>query len=198
MTLDHLVIAAPSLEIGAAWLFERTGVTAQAGGKHALMATHNLLVRLGTDTYLEIIAIDPDAPVPNRARWFELDTPILEPRLIHWVARCDNLEQIQLLENLGTITKLTRGAFSWSLTIPADGHLPCGGVIPSLIQWHSPNPSTSLEPHGLELIKLEAFHPEPTRVKANLAALKLEIPVRYAQVPRLQATLETPKGLVTF
>ncbi len=198
MTLDHLVIAAPTLKIGAAWLLEQTGVSPQAGGKHTLMGTHNLLVRLGTDTYLEIIAIDPDAAKPPRARWFELDRPILKPHLIHWVARCDDLEQIQPLENLGTITKLTRGVFSWSLTIPEDGHLPCGGVVPSLIQWHSPNPSSKLEPRGLELTKLEAYHPEPERIQANLAALHLELPVQYAPKPKLCATLETPKGLVTF
>jgi hypothetical protein len=194
MTLDHLVIAAPSLEIGATWFERQTGVKAQAGGKHALMGTHNLLARLGTDTYLEIISVDPDAPKPPRARWFELDTPILEPRLIHWVARCENLDQIK--DPDGIITAVTRGAYSWRITIPDDGHLPADGLVPTLIQWHSQNPCSSLESCGLELLKLEGYHPNPEFVKAKLQALNLELPIQFAQTARLCATLATPLGIV--
>ncbi len=198
MTLDHLVIAAPSLEVGANWLLERTGVQAQTGGKHTLMGTHNLLVRLGTDTYLEIIAIDPDAPKPPRARWFNLDQPILEPHLIHWVARCDNLENIPNLEIHGRITPITRGAYSWKITIPEDGHLPDGGVTPTLIEWQSQNPSSSLEPCGLHLITLEVFHPEPSRIQTHLQTLGLELPVQHALKPQIRAIFETPKGNVVL
>ena len=194
MTLDHLVVAAPSLEIGAAWFEERTGVTAQVGGKHTLMGTHNLLAKLGSDTYLEIIAIDPDAPAPPRARWFELDKPILEPRLIHWVARCQNLEQQENLD--GTITAITRGVYSWKITIPDDGHLPSGGLVPTLIQWHSPNPSGSLEESGLELRTLELYHPNPEFIQSKLQALNLELLVRKAEVAHLKASLKTPLGIV--
>ncbi len=196
MTLDHLVIAAPSLEIGAAWFEEQTGVKAQAGGKHTLMGTHNLLAKLGADTYLEIIAIDPDAQVPSRARWFELDKPILEPRLIHWVARCENLENIENLD--GTITAITRGAYSWQITIPDDGHLPQGGLVPTLIQWHSPNPSRSLENCGLELLALTGYHPQPELVTTKLQTLGLELPVQLSALPRLKASLKTPLGVVVL
>jgi hypothetical protein len=196
MTLDHLVIAVPSLEIGAAWFEERTGVKAQIGGKHLLMGTHNLLAKLGTDTYLEIISLDPEAPAPTRARWFELDTPILEPRLIHWVARCENLEQIKDVD--GTITAVTREAYSWRITIPDDGHLPDGGVFPTLIQWYSPNPSSNLENTGLELLILELYHPNSESIQAKLQALNLELPVQFAQSPRLKATLETPRGIIVL
>ncbi len=194
MTLDHLVIAAPSLEIGAVWFEERTGVKAQAGGKHTMMGTHNLLAKLGSDTYLEIIAIDLDAPAPSRARWFELDKPILEPRLIHWVVRCQNLNEMKDLD--GTITAITRGTYSWQITIPEDGHLPQGGLVPTLIQWHSPNPSSSLEDCGLELLTLTGYHPNPELVKAKLQALNLELDVQKAEVPHLKATLKTPLGVV--
>ena len=196
MTLDHLVIAAPSLEIGAVWFEERTGVKAQTGGKHALMGTHNLLAKLGADTYLEIISIDPEAPAPSRARWFELDQPILEPRLIHWVARCDNLKQLKNLD--GIVTPVNRGAYSWKITIPEDGHLPSGGVFPTLIQWHSPNPSSNLENNGLELLTLTGYHPEPELIQAKLQALNLELPVQFSQSPRLKATLETPRGIIVL
>lgn len=194
MTLDHLVIAAPSLEIGAAWFEEHTGVQAQSGGKHTLMGTHNLLARLGKDTYLEIISVDPEAPKPTRARWFNLDQPVLEPRLIHWVARCENLERMENLD--GIITSVTRGAYSWQITIPEDGHLPGGGLIPTLIQWHSPNPSGQLVHCGLELLSLMGHHPNPELIQTKLQALDLELPLQWAEKPRLKATLKTPRGIV--
>ncbi len=196
MQLDHLVIAAPSLEIGAAWFEAKTGVLPQLGGKHTLMGTHNLLVKLGADTYLEIISLDPEAAPPARARWFGLDAPILEPRLIHWVVRCSNLEAVTMLEPLGQITPITRGDFSWRITIPQDGSLPLGGVIPTLIEWQSANPSSMLEERGLVLQKLELWHPQPARVQAHLQVLPLECVVLFAPLPKLIATLETPRGLV--
>ena len=32
------------------------------------MGTHNLLMRIGDQVYLELIAIDPEAPTPGRPR----------------------------------------------------------------------------------------------------------------------------------
>jgi hypothetical protein len=160
------------------------------------MGTHNLLAKLGSDTYLEMISIDPEAPAPPRARWFELDQPILEPRLIHWVARCNNLEQLENLD--GVVTSVTRGAYSWQITIPDDGHLPSGGIVPTLIEWHSPNPSGSLENNGLELLLLELYHPQPESIQAKLQALNLDLTVQFAQTPCLKATLQTPLGVIVL
>jgi hypothetical protein len=46
------------------------------------MGTHNLLVNLASAAfpraYLEILAIDPDAPAPRRIRWFDLDQPAMQ------------------------------------------------------------------------------------------------------------------------
>ena len=71
---DHVVIGAAQLGDAAAIVEARLGATLTGGGKHPLMATHNRLMRLA-DGYLEVIAIDPDAPAPDRARWYELDNP---------------------------------------------------------------------------------------------------------------------------
>ncbi|HNK19693.1 MAG TPA: VOC family protein, partial [Piscinibacter sp.] len=99
--VDHLVIGAATLAQGAAWCEAAFGVAPGPGGKHALMGTHNRLLSLACEAfprcYLEIIAIDPDAPAPARRRWFDLDDAAMQaaltagPRLIHWVARCDDL-----------------------------------------------------------------------------------------------------------
>ena len=78
------------------------GVTPAPGGKHVLMGTHNRLLAIASAAfpmaYLEIIAIDPDAPPPSRVRWFGLDEPATQarlrerPRLLHLVARCSRLD----------------------------------------------------------------------------------------------------------
>jgi len=73
MQIDHLVVCAESLEEGAAFVEAKLGVAMSAGGKHALMGTHNRLLSLGAEAYLEVIAIDPEAGPPGRARWFGLD-----------------------------------------------------------------------------------------------------------------------------
>jgi hypothetical protein len=69
--VDHLVVAAATLEQGVAWCEATLGVTPGPGGRHALMGTHNRLLNLGSaafpHSYLEIIAIDPEAPAPGHA-----------------------------------------------------------------------------------------------------------------------------------
>jgi hypothetical protein len=197
MKLDHLVIAVPTLEMGAAWFLEQTGVVPVTGGKHTLMGTHNLLVKLTGETYLELITIDPDAPTPPRARWFGLDMPPLTPKLIHWVAQCNNLETVTLPE-LGVVTPITRGDYAWKITIPNDGKLILGGLLPTLIEWQSQHPTQHLPDSGLRLLRLEGAHPNPTQVQTKLHALGLELPVQVGERAGLQAVLETPKGIVIF
>ena len=78
--VDHLVVAAASLDQGVAWCEATLGITPGPGGKHPLMGTHNRLLKIATepsrDAYLEIIAIDPAAPPPGRVRWFGLDDAV--------------------------------------------------------------------------------------------------------------------------
>ena len=75
IAFDHLVVGAPTLDEGASWLEARLCIPMSAGGKHETMGTHNALVGLGPGAYLEVMAIDPQAPAPGRARWFDLDEP---------------------------------------------------------------------------------------------------------------------------
>jgi len=94
--IDHLAVAAPSLE--GRTLDDFLGVILPPGGRHARMGTHNRLLRLGPMAYLELIAIDPDGATPERPRWFELDDAAMQarlaagPLLVHWVARVETTE----------------------------------------------------------------------------------------------------------
>jgi Glyoxalase-like domain len=99
MQIDHLVMGAATLDAAVRWCEQALGCTPAPGGSHALMGTHNRLLSLGGTTYLEFIAIDPDAPAPSpHRRWFGLDDPATQarlaqgPALLHWVALSHDLD----------------------------------------------------------------------------------------------------------
>ena len=56
--LDHIVITAPSLAVGAEYVSQTLGVTPQIGGEHPRMGTHNCFVKLGEKIYEALIALD--------------------------------------------------------------------------------------------------------------------------------------------
>ena len=213
--LDHLVVAAASLEQGVAWCEATLGVTPGPGGQHTLMGTHNRLARIATeafpDAYLEIIAIDPQAPPPPRVRWFGLDEPGLQarlrqtgPRLIHAVARTGQLDMqrwalITLGLKPGNPVRAGRdtpeGPLAWQILLRDDGALECGGALPTLIQWEGRHPAQSMPASGLGLVAL-TLHGVPERARELLKLRGVE--VRPDPGPALQAVLETPLGLVTL
>jgi hypothetical protein len=206
--LDHITVTAPSLAQGAAFVRDALGVELQPGGEHPRMGTHNLLLRLGDSLFLEVIAVNPDAPRPAQPRWFELDTLHADaaPRLSTWVARTDDIQGATAAapEALGRIETITRGALQWLITIPADGSLPLGGSAPALIEWQTPiHPASRLQDRGCSLQRFEVLHPEPDRLSALLAALGLAqavvvSPLPADAAPRLVAQILTPTGLRTI
>ena len=207
--LDHLVVAAATLEQGEAYLEQRLGVRPLRGGKHPAMGTHNSLLKLDARRYLEVIAIDPDGSAPPHPRWFGLDTPALAealqttPRLIHWVVRTPDIDAARraLTIDPGVVHTMSRGAFSWRVTVPADGNLPAGGVLPTLIQWADErHPADTLPDAGVRLVALAGAHPDPGMIRRALTALALAdtLKVTYAAQPRMAAMLSTPRGSVAL
>ena len=162
LELDHVVVAARTLEEGAAWVQARLGVAPVPGGKHPLMGTHNRVLALGKRRYLEVIAIDPGAPAPARARWFGLDSEAMRqrlargPALIHWVMRTGDIEAaLQGYAEPVEILDVARGDYRWRITVPPDGRLPGGGALPTLIQWEGGlHPADRLPASGCELLEL--------------------------------------------
>jgi len=208
-TLDHLVVAAATLADGIEYFAEVTGAVAHPGGKHVAMGTHNALLRLGERIYLEIIAIDPAAAKPARARWFGLDNIALQaelaerPRLVHWVARTADIGRAvaRCPIALGAVHPMARGDYRWRITIPDDGKLPGKGVLPSLIQWDvALHPADALPRSGISIAGLAAAHPDPAEIRGVLATLDLGdvLPVTYDREARFAAMLRTPRGIVTL
>jgi len=57
MLIDHIIYAAPDLEIAVADIERRFAVRPSGGGKHTRQGTHKKLLSLGPRTYLEIVAL---------------------------------------------------------------------------------------------------------------------------------------------
>ncbi|WP_394848631.1 VOC family protein [Pendulispora brunnea] len=177
IALDHLILAARTLEEGADWVFARLGATPAGGGKHPLMGTHNRVLRLGDESYLEVLAIDPEAPAPGRPRWFGLDSPEMQarleqgPALVHWVARTDDIERDARTApvHMGAIVEASRGDLRWRITVPREGTLLRDGIFPTFIQWQGGHPAAAMPESNCQLESLQLFHP---RGGALLAALR--------------------------
>jgi hypothetical protein len=210
--LDHIAVAAHTLEHGLAHVQAILGVEIPRGGAHRRMGTHNHVLRLGDTAFLEVIAVDPSAPPPARPRWFALDDPTLNadlriaPRLLTWVVRTTDIAGTFLASSrpLGAIEPMERGALRWLITFPNDGALVDGGMMPSVIQWpHGPHPASRMPEQGCTLERLEAVHPAPEAYRRDLASIGAD---RHVEVratapgsrPHLVAHIRTPDGVRTL
>jgi Glyoxalase-like domain len=217
---DHLVIACATLEQGVRWCESTLGVAAGPGGRHAAFGTHNRLVKLDNAVqwplaFVELIAIDPEAPAPGRPRWFDLDNPVLQarlhqngPQLVHWVARSTMLD----MHRWGLITiglqpgdpvragrDTPRGRLEWQILVRADGVPLAGGALPTLIQWPADladvHPAAHLPTSGLALTRLQ-LRGVPPRAREVLRLRG----VQHAEDtgPALEAEFATPSGPLTL
>lgn len=198
LELDHIAIATERLEDGVAWLEETLGVQMAQGGEHPLMGTHNRLLGLADGLYLEVIAINPDAPVPEHPRWFDLDRFQGGPRLTNWIVRCDDMASTlaQVPAGVGVPQALSRGDLRWQMAVPTTGILPYDNCCPALIQWEgSAHPAHRLPGSGCRLTGLEVSHPEAEALAATLGSVFSDDRVSYrVGEPGLHAQFDTPQG----
>lgn len=205
--LDHIAVIAPDLATGVAWVREVLGVEAPKGGAHPEMGTHNHLLGLGEDAYLEVIAADPEAPPPSHRRWFGLDDPDTVAR--HWhagrrlrgyVARCTDVAAAigARTETFGAPMRISRGDRRWLFAVRPDGGLPQDGALPCLIDWgERGTPAPALTDFGLSLQSLLVEAPDPGAVHAALDAIGMvrKPEIRRGPRARLSATIATPRGV---
>jgi Glyoxalase-like domain len=215
--LDHIVIACNTLAEGRVWCRDTLGIEASGGGKHAGIGTHNMLVSLGPNHYLEIIAIDPDAPPASFPRWFGLDSEEVKtliahgPRLVAWVARVartgsahDAIEQIAATNgNLANIVRPAhRGDFRWRFAFTADGKRPRHGVLPHFIQWDVPiHPCERLPNVDVRLNSLLLGDPAHDEIGSVLATVNFSdrnVSVAQSTSAQLAATLSARKGQIVL
>jgi Glyoxalase-like domain len=199
MLIDHLVYAVPDLVAAVSDVEERFGVRAQAGGQHIGRGTHNALLALGPQTYLEIIAPDPGQPDPPGPRPFGVDG-ITQGALAGWALSCDDIDAAVARAlshgyDPGEIADMQRvdptgTALRWRLTLNATP----GDLTPFLINWgDTEHPATSAPP-GLTLEAFHLEHPYPPSLTPTLTALGADVEVRPAPAAALIARLSGPNG----
>ena len=199
--VDHLVYATPDLAAGVERVERLLGVKAVPGGQHPGGGTRNALIRLGDETYLEIIGPDPDQPKPPRPRRFGIDE-LKAPRLVTWAVKGTDLDSIVKTAKShgldpGQVQSGSRKRpdgvlLSWRLTVSPV--LTADGIVPFFIDWgDTPHPASAL-PKGCTLVALRAEHPDANRIKAGLSGLGLNLHVDEGSAPALIATIRTPKG----
>jgi hypothetical protein len=197
--IDHLAVSAASLDEGTAAVEAALGVRLSPGGQHALMSTHNRLLGAG-DLYLEVIAVDPDAPPLGHPRWFRLDGFTGAPRLTNWIAACDDLDGALAVAppGIGRAVDLARGDLRWRMGVPGDGCLPFDDAHPALIQWLGGlHPAQRLADVGVRLRRVVVAHPEAEGLRAALAG-RLEdarLVIEAGPVKAMRAEFETPGGV---
>jgi len=207
---DHIVVAASSLDAGTAWCEATLGATPVEGGRHPTMGTHNRLLGLGGGVhprmYLEIIAVDPEAPAPARARWFDLDSPRLRaeiaagPRLVHWVASCNDIDRAIAAvraaghdpgEAIAAERMTAHGLLRWRITLGDDGARPAAGAVPLLIEWGDVHPCDRLPASAVSVARI-VIGGVDAALAANLGVAAAAAPGG----PSLSVSFETPRGRV--
>ncbi|MCA2009907.1 VOC family protein [Cereibacter sphaeroides] len=200
---DHIAIAATSLAEGAEALEAALGVPLEAGGKHAQMGTHNRLLSLGEGEYLELITIDPDAPGPDRPRWFALDDFEGATRPQSWIVRADDLGEALSVApgGSGEPVAFRRDNLTWTFALPDSGLQPFDGTSPAVIEWGPgvPHPSSRLPDRGVRLTGLCLRHPRAPDLERALERLIADPRLRFETgAPGLVAEFQTPSGRVVL
>lgn len=208
LDIDHFVFGTADLERGTAWMSTTLGVPPAGGGRHPAMSTHNALWRLGP-AYLEVIAIDPDAPDPRRKRWFALDDPAMRATLrtepcafLTWVAASRDLgaSRAACAHDPGPALTFTRDDLRWKLTVPVDGRLNGSGTVPHLIEWPEPAraPGRVLPDQGLKIAEFAAAVRPATRDLIERMGAAGLIRLAHGE-DRLVLAIRRPDGrIVTF
>jgi len=205
LQLDHLVYGVPDLEEGIDHLENLLGVRAVFGGQHLGRGTHNAIITLSKDSYLEIIAPDPLQQPFGKLMWFEAHN-ISQARLLTYALKSNNIaEQLKQARQLGFRLGDVQGGsrdkpdgtrLSWQLTNPHE--LIEGGVVPFFVDWgDSVHPAESIA-SSCELLSLEATHPQADHLNQKLSAMNVWMKCIKGEEKKLTVTLNTPKGIVTL
>lgn len=185
--LDHIIIGCLDLNAEQAAVAMKLGMPPAARGKHDMMGTHNALWNMG-DYYIELVAIDPDAPDPGRPRWFGLGDPGVRahlangPRLINWAVSTDNVDALVAAAPvaLGPVESFSRADLRWKVAVPKKGRPGKEGAYPLTIQWtEGMHPAERLPDMGFRCEALEVSHPDADEVGDALGPVEGPVSIAF-------------------
>ena len=201
--VDHIVYNCASLEHGVAFVERLTGVRAAYGGAHPNRGTHNALLSFGDDSYLEIIAPDPDQPgiTPQAFRLYDAQT---HDKLSAFAVRPQegDIEEHRAALGAGPVGDKQRQKpdgtlLAWRMTPgPGAPGSTAGGAEPWIIDWGETEHPATASPSGCALVALEVADPRAASLGPVLEEMGLTTPVELsvADSPSIVAVIETPKG----
>jgi hypothetical protein len=197
--IDHIILGINNLDKGIAEFKKLTGVEPVFGGIHPYSFTHNALVALDGETYIEIMAPRSDAEeVPDYFRTLETLTPI------DWAVRTHNLNQTkEKLKAAGFIPSESKDGsrakpdgtvLSWT-TFGIENH----AALPFFIEWGAGtlHPSAS-SPAGCTLQSVSISTPDVEVLNKLNTTLQLGLTVTKGTQQQLHLIIDTPKGQVSF
>lgn len=207
LKLDHLTVIAPTLAEGVAHLRDCLGLDVPFGQRHHYMGTHNHLLRLGGQVYLEVVALDPDGAAPPCPRWFGLDDQAAVRaawdsgrRLRGWVAGSDDIHAVLAGREdiFGRAVSLPWAEPVFEFSLRADGALPLDGAVPCLIDRRGkPRNMAAIPDLGARLDSFSLEHPDPAAIAALYESLQIDRPPAIVQgdALRWRAKIATPGGM---
>ncbi|MEZ5280499.1 MAG: VOC family protein [Acidimicrobiales bacterium] len=199
--VDHLVYRVPDLNRGGAFISALTGVSPTRGGPHPGAGTHNSLLSLGPETYLEIIATDPDQADHTGPRPFGVD-PDASQQLVTFAVHPGPGESLAgvaaVMAELGfdpgpsrSMSRVTPAGqtLTWTLTSAPQG------PVPFVIDWGATTNPAGTSPGGCSLVELHCCWPEPGRLQELHQALSINSQILRGE-PAVFAVIDTPHGRV--
>lgn len=191
--VDHIMLGAANLDAGVRELESLTGIRAVYGGEHPHLGTHNAIVSLGPETYIEVIAPRAGAKVSDDLA----DLAKLEHLTpVGWAVALDDVRALkQHLAKSGIKTTEPR---------PGSRTTPSGDVLrwetvgiespvdnaPFFIHWAEPrkHPAKSA-PGGCTLVNIEFEDPNVVELTRIEKALGFDFVVHEAKTPSMSVTL---------
>lgn len=197
--IDHIVWAGSDLDALRNTFTAMTGIEATPGGRHPTMGTHNALVSLSGDAYLELLAADAQGQTSQNMGG-QL-AGFASPQVFAFMLKASDLEDIQAcLAKEGIAADLIAASrttpegntLTWRLLIPRDARW--ASFLPVFIDWmDTPHPSATA-PTGCTFHRLRIHHPQAPRLKALFEQLHCPIEVVQADTPDIELSFASPKG----
>ena len=167
--IDHLVYVVADLPAAVRHLEKQLGARFTTGGRHPDRGTVNALLRLDAGAYLELLAVDPEAP-EGMSCW--MGAQLLPEDVGHggvltrWAWNAGNdLESLraclpQPAEVSEGMRRTARGRLlRWRMTEP--GSRPLVSATPFLLDWlDTPHPGDTLPASSCRLAKLIVRTPD--------------------------------------
>ena len=162
--LDHIVFGAFTLEEGTKFVENKLQAKLSDIGYHKDMGTHNRVIRINDQVYLEVVAIDPKNRNLKKRKWFNLDNSNLQsklknsPQIIGYVIENDD---INITKYYDIYIEASRANYRWKFAMPTyqnkflDNDIVEAGIIPSLITWESEKPIHKMKKNQFELISFQ-------------------------------------------